>query len=181
MIAREYRCRSESTLKVLKVLCRNYLLAQARVDAPGLASSIAHLNTNATFTPLQALQDTDVAGYLRHAHEQNLISTIEEGRRETQEEFYRVLEERGRRDWEARKKRVFEQLGARVGGENRAVAEMKKGSHGKGLLSVSFADFCSVSRGDCVKCCTENGITDPLPYRLALAHHKALACKCRAR
>ena len=109
------------------------------VDAPALASSIAHLNTQATFSPLQALQDTDVAGYLRHAHEQTLISTIEEGRRETQEEFYRVLEDRGRRDWEARKKRVFEQLGARVGGENRAVADLKKSTHGKNLLSVSVA------------------------------------------
>ncbi|KAI0668697.1 nucleoporin-interacting protein NIC96 [Trametes maxima] len=115
----------------------NYLLAQAKVDAPALANSIAHLNTQTTFSPLQALQDTDVAGYLRHAHEQNLISTIEEGRRETQEEFYRVLEDRGRRDWEARKKRVFEQLGARVGGENRAVAELKKSTHGKNLLSAS--------------------------------------------
>ncbi|KAI0641165.1 nucleoporin-interacting protein NIC96 [Trametes meyenii] len=115
----------------------NYLLAQAKVDAPALANSIAHLNTQTTFSPLQALQDTDVAGYLRHAHEQNLISTIEEGRRETQEEFYRVLEDRGRRDWEARKKRVFEQLGARVGGENRAVAELKKSTHGKNLLSTS--------------------------------------------
>ncbi|KAI0693757.1 nucleoporin-interacting protein NIC96 [Cerioporus squamosus] len=109
----------------------NYLLAQAHVDAPALANSIAHLNTQTTFSPLQALQDTDVAGYLRHAHEQNLISTIEEGRRETQEEFYRVLEDRGRRDWEARKKRVFEQLGARVGGENRAVTELKKRTHGR--------------------------------------------------
>ncbi|PIL30799.1 transporter [Ganoderma sinense ZZ0214-1] len=116
----------------------NYLLAQAHVDASALANSIAHLNTQSTFSPLQALQDTDVAGYLRHAHEQNLISTIEEGRRETQEEFYRVLEDRGRRDWEARKKRVFEQLGARVGGENRAVTELKKSAHGKNLLSASI-------------------------------------------
>lgn len=121
----------------MTVGCRNYLLAQARVDVPGLASSIAHLNTTTTFTPLQALQDTDVAGYLRHAHEQNLISTIEEGRKETQEEFYRVLEERQQRDWEVRKKRVFEQLGGRVGGENMAVAELKKSMHGKSLLSVS--------------------------------------------
>ncbi|KAH9913609.1 nucleoporin-interacting protein NIC96, partial [Amylocystis lapponica] len=115
----------------------NYLLAQAHVDAPALGSSIAHLNTSTTFSPLQALQDTDVAGYLRHAHEQNLISTIEEGRKETQEEFYHVLEDRGQRDWEARKKRVFEQLGGRVRGENRAVAELKKSFHGKGLLSAS--------------------------------------------
>lgn len=115
---------------------RNYLLAQAHVDAPALASSIAHLNPATTFTPLQALQDTDVAGYLRHAHEQNLISTIEEGRKETQEEFYRVLDERGRRGWEAKKRRVFEQLGGRVGSENKAATDLKRSYHGKNSLTV---------------------------------------------
>lgn len=85
---------------------------------------------------MQPLQDTDVAEYLRHAHEQNLISTIEEGRKETQEEFYRVLEERSQRDWEAKKKRLFDELGGRVFGENRAVAEFKKSSHGRSSLLV---------------------------------------------
>ncbi|KAI3609897.1 nucleoporin-interacting protein nic96 [Moniliophthora roreri] len=112
----------------------NYLLAQARVDASGLSSSIAHLNATSTFTPLQAIQDTDVAGYLRHAHEQNLISTIEEGRRETQEAFYQMLEDRMSKDWEAKKKRVFEELGARVKVDNRAMAELKKSFHGKSSL-----------------------------------------------
>ena len=88
---------------------------------PALANSIAHLNTSATFLPLQPLQDTDISGYLRHAHEQNVISTIEEARRETQEEFYRVLEDRGRREWDARKKRVFEELGGRLGGDSALV------------------------------------------------------------
>lgn len=63
---------------------------------------------------MQPLHDTDVNGHLRHAHEQTLISTIEEGRRETQEDFQRVLEERNRKDWEARKKRIFEELGGRA-------------------------------------------------------------------
>lgn len=123
---------------VLRTISRNYLLAQAHVDAPALANSIAHLNTSTTFSPLQALQDTDVAGYLRHAHEQNLISTIEEGRKETQEDFYRSLEEKSNRDWEAKKKRVFEELGGRVGGGNRAVAELKKSFHGKSSLAVRY-------------------------------------------
>lgn len=118
--------------------CRNYLLAQAHVDAPALATSIANLNTTTTFSPLQPLQDTDVTGYLRHAHEQNLISTIEEGRRETQEEFYRTLEEHGRREWEAKKKRVFEELGGRLGGENVAVSDFKKSSYGRNILTVSL-------------------------------------------
>jgi nuclear pore complex protein Nup93 len=106
------------------------------VDASALSNSIAHLNTATTFSPLQPLQDTDVAGYLRHAHEQNLISTIEEARRETQSELYRVLDERVRRDWEAKKIRVFEELGGRVDGESVAIADSKKRLP-KGTQSVS--------------------------------------------
>ncbi|KAF8060888.1 Nup93/Nic96-domain-containing protein [Lyophyllum atratum] len=121
-----------------------YLLAQAHVDASALSDQIAHLNTSTTFSPLQPLQDTDVAGYLRHAHEQNLISTIEEGRKETQEEFYRALEERSQRDWEAKKKRVFEELGGRVGGDNRAMSELKKSTHGKNSLMSSIAPSLSL-------------------------------------
>ncbi|TFK47932.1 nucleoporin-interacting protein NIC96 [Heliocybe sulcata] len=120
----------------------NYLLAQAHVDAPALGASIAHFNPSTTFSPLSALQDTDVSGFLRQAHEQNLISTIEEGRRQTQAEFYRVLEERGRRDWEARKKRVFEELGGRLGGEGgtslgMSMMEGKKGGLGRSVLGAS--------------------------------------------
>ncbi|KAJ4471638.1 Nup93/Nic96-domain-containing protein [Lentinula lateritia] len=51
--------------------------------------------------------DTDVSSFLRHAYQQNLISMIEHGRKETQESFYHI-------DWEVKKKRLFEQLGASV-------------------------------------------------------------------
>lgn len=146
---------------------RNYLLAQAHVDASALSHSIAHLNTSTTFSPLQPLQDTDVAGYLRHAHEQNLISTIEEGRKETQEEFYRTLEERSRRDWEAKKRRVFEELGGRVGGENMAMAELKKSFHGKSTLAVRFSAFVT-----CIPLTRKS--SQALPPQASL-------CKCRTR
>ena len=96
------------------------------------------MNASSTFQPLQPLHDTDVAGYLRHAHEQTLISTIEEGRRETQEEFYRVLEERGRRDWEARKRRVFEELGGRVAADGKANGDMRKSVRAAASLGVSL-------------------------------------------
>ncbi|KAH9487230.1 Nucleoporin NIC96 [Psilocybe cubensis] len=116
----------------------NYLLAQAHVDASALSSSIAHLNTSTTFSPLQPLQDTDVAGYLRIAHEQNLISTIEEGRKETQEEFYRALEDRSHRDWEAKKKRVFEELGDRVSSADRGgMSDLRASTLGKSVLGAS--------------------------------------------
>jgi nuclear pore complex protein Nup93 len=89
------------------------LLARGNVDAIGLARDISELDTAATFQPLQPLADNDVQGYLRHVHEQTLISTIEESRRDTRDEFYRVMEERVRRDWENQKKLIFEELGGR--------------------------------------------------------------------
>ncbi|KAG9017878.1 hypothetical protein FRB93_004689 [Tulasnella sp. JGI-2019a] len=96
----------------------SYLLAQAQIDTSALGSQIANLNTQTTFAPLQPIHDTDVAGFLRHAHEQSLITSIEEGRRETEAEFYRVLEQRMQRDWENRKKRIFEELGVKTGVES---------------------------------------------------------------
>ena len=105
-----------------------------------LSNSIAHLNPSTTFSPLQPLQDTDVAGYLRVAHEQNLSSTIEESRKETQEHFYRVLEERSQRDWETKKKRVFEELGGKVGGgggESRGLGELRGSTYQRNNLMVS--------------------------------------------
>ncbi|KIM32731.1 hypothetical protein M408DRAFT_326475 [Serendipita vermifera MAFF 305830] len=115
----------------------SYLLAQAQVDAGTLANNIAALNTATTFAPLQPLHDTDVAGFLRHAHEQSIISTIEEGRRETLLEFRRVLDERVRRDWEGRKKKIFEELGER---STLLAPDARKGSRGvtsKGVLQAS--------------------------------------------
>ncbi|KAJ2926873.1 hypothetical protein H1R20_g10202, partial [Candolleomyces eurysporus] len=122
----------------------NYLLAQAHVDVSALSNSIAHLNPSTTFSPLQPLQDTDVAGYLRVAHEQNLISTIEESRKETQEQFYRVLEERCQRDWETKKKRVFEELGGKVSGDNRALSELRSSTLQRNNLMSSVGPNLSL-------------------------------------
>lgn len=66
-----------------------------------------------------------------------MISTIEEGRRETQEEFYNMLEERGRRDWEARKKKIFERLGGRSGAAAKITGDLRKSTKAGNALSVS--------------------------------------------
>lgn len=94
------------------------MLAGGNVDANAHADLVANLNTAATFAPLTQLHDADVSGYLRHSHEQTLIACIEEGRRETEQEFYRVLDERVRRDWEVRKKKIFDELGKFNAGES---------------------------------------------------------------
>jgi nuclear pore complex protein Nup93 len=111
------------------------------------------------------LQDTDVAGYLRHAHEQNLISTIEEGRKETQDAFYRVLEERSQHEWEAKKRRVFEELGGRIIGENKAMTELNK-SNGKSNVLVS-------------SCLSLSSLSNPRSSRQA--YLPVLLCRCKAK
>jgi nuclear pore complex protein Nup93 len=50
-------------------------------------------------------------GYIRHTHEQAIISAIEEGRRATTADFYRNLDTKMRRDWEKQKDKLFEELG----------------------------------------------------------------------
>lgn len=50
-------------------------------------------------------------GYIRHTHEQAIISAIEEGRRATTDDFYRNLDSKMRRDWEKQKEQLFEELG----------------------------------------------------------------------
>lgn len=106
-----------------------------------MSNSIAHLNTAATFTPVQPLQDTDIGGYLKHAHEQKVISTMEEGRRETVEQLYRSLEERSSRVWEEQKKRLFEELGDRVGTASKALMETKKAFQKSHAVVSTFTDM----------------------------------------
>ncbi|GAA6006571.1 linker nucleoporin NIC96 [Rhodotorula paludigena] len=88
-----------------------YLLASGGVNADQLSSNINSVNLAGTFEPLVPLSDTDVEGYIRHTHEQAIISAIEEGRRATTADFYRSLDQKMRRDWERQKDKMFEELG----------------------------------------------------------------------
>lgn len=76
-----------------------------------MSRTLNTLDPAAAFAPLQPLHDTDIEGHLRHAHEQTIISAIEEGRRSTVDMFYRNLETNMRKEWEKQKELVFEELG----------------------------------------------------------------------
>ncbi|GAA5992093.1 hypothetical protein JCM11641_002537 [Rhodosporidiobolus odoratus] len=89
----------------------SYFLASGGVNADQLSSNINSVNLTGTFEPLVPLSDTDVEGYLRHTHEQAIISAIEENRRQTTSDFYRNLDVKMRRDWEKQKEKLFEELG----------------------------------------------------------------------
>ncbi|GAA6021747.1 hypothetical protein JCM10207_008563 [Rhodosporidiobolus poonsookiae] len=92
-----------------------YLLASGGVNADQLQSNINAVNLQGTFEPLVPLSDTDVEGYLRHTHEQAIISAIEEGRRATTADFYKSLDRKMRRDWDRQKEKLFEELGRHQG------------------------------------------------------------------
>jgi hypothetical protein len=88
------------------------MLASGGVNADQLSAHINQLNNpSITFEPLLPLSDTDIEGYLKHTHEQTIISAIEEGRRSTQADFYRKLESTSRNNWEKQKEKLFEELG----------------------------------------------------------------------
>ncbi|GAA5930513.1 hypothetical protein JCM3775_003790, partial [Rhodotorula graminis] len=101
-----------------------YLLASGGVNADQLSSNINTVNLAGTFEPLVPLSDTDVEGYVRHTHEQAIISAIEEGRRATTADFYRNLDTKMRREWERQKEKMFDELGrhqAQAGPSNEAL------------------------------------------------------------
>lgn len=106
----------------------HYLLAGGGVNADELGRTINAVDLKGTFEPLQPLHDADVEvsavanpdrlsltrsacqGFLRHEHEQSIISSIEEGRRQTVQQFYDRLDQSLRQDWARQKEALFEEL-----------------------------------------------------------------------
>jgi nuclear pore complex protein Nup93 len=101
---------------VFAVSLSHNLLAHGGVDSHLVASTLQAVgDLSSAFSPLHPLPDTDIAGYLQHAHEQTIISAIEEGRRATVSDFYRDFDKRMKDDWERQKEQVFEELGRHSG------------------------------------------------------------------
>ncbi|KAL7008453.1 nuclear pore complex subunit [Cystobasidiomycetes sp. EMM_F5] len=95
------------------------------------------------------LQDTDLEGHLRHAHEQTIISVIEEGRRATIDQFYASLESSMRRDWEKQKELVFEELGRHAASSNstdNTLSSSRSASSRKGFAGKDTFDFVSIPK-----------------------------------
>ncbi|KAI5474853.1 nuclear pore complex protein Nup93, partial [Pseudohyphozyma bogoriensis] len=126
-----------------------YLLAAGGVNADQLSSTIKDVNLIGTFEPLLPLSDTDVEGYLRHTHEQTIISSIEEGRRQTTADFYRNLDGQMRKEWEKQKEKLFEELGRHQAGPSSGAAietPRRKGAGGgfdRGLPTTPVASATS--------------------------------------
>ncbi|CAO1614488.1 unnamed protein product [Sympodiomycopsis kandeliae] len=89
----------------------HYFLASAGIDAYTLAQNVNQTTIASAFEPLEPLQDTDVHGRLQHEQQQIILSAIDEGRRETLEDFNKSLARALHSRWSRQKKRIFEELG----------------------------------------------------------------------
>ncbi|WFD29131.1 nuclear pore complex subunit [Malassezia sp. CBS 17886] len=89
----------------------HYLLASGGIDAARLTSAIQQTDIANTFEPLQPVYDTDIDGYVRHEHEQVILSLIEESRRQTLDDFDQTLRANLHRDWQEQKRHLLEEIG----------------------------------------------------------------------
>ncbi len=104
----------------------HYLLASGGIDATQLSNAIQQSNIANTFEPLQPVYDTDMDGFIRHEHEQVILSMIEEGRRTAQEDFQQDLSRSLHRDWQTRKQRILEELGQHRTQDNSSQASFRR-------------------------------------------------------
>ncbi|KAG0211674.1 Nup93/Nic96-domain-containing protein [Mortierella sp. GBAus27b] len=89
----------------------HFFLAKGGIDANAIGTTLNNINLRSTFEPFQPIHDTDTEAFLRHQHEQIIINTIDESRRETVMDFDSNFETTLNYDWERTKKRIFEELG----------------------------------------------------------------------
>ncbi|KAI8801484.1 Nup93/Nic96-domain-containing protein [Cladochytrium replicatum] len=92
-----------------------YLFANRGFDPERISDVLnsIHIATapSSTFESLSPLHETDLEGYVRHAHEMVIVGAVEEVRRAAVREFEEGFERAGRVEWERAKRRAFEELG----------------------------------------------------------------------
>lgn len=103
---------SNDVLSQTNPVSSRYLMPHGTSDATELPEAIQATRIAKAFEPLRPLADTDVAGYLRHEHEQVILSCLEESRCGTQDAFYRTLDYSLDNSWDAQKRHIVEDLGA---------------------------------------------------------------------
>ena len=89
---------------------------------------------------------TVIQSFLRHSHEQVILSAIEEGRRETLHDFHRNLAKSQTREWEQQKMRILEELGQHQNGEGSNEARLGASTRA-GLDESGFRSSRGLSMG----------------------------------
>ncbi|KAF0314261.1 Nuclear pore complex protein Nup93 [Amphibalanus amphitrite] len=86
------------------------LLGSKGVDLPALSMRLDALDASRTFQPLEPVQDTDIAGFLRNERENAVLTVIEQSRKETFEAVDRAHYEAFSSCWELAKHRLLSTL-----------------------------------------------------------------------
>ena len=86
------------------------LLAGRGFDSDRISQTLQQIHVAQAFEPMQALEDTDVDGFLRNEHELLLLGTIEEMRERCLQDHDAAFESAFHDDWEQQKRVVFESL-----------------------------------------------------------------------
>ncbi|KAG0348404.1 hypothetical protein BG004_005245 [Podila humilis] len=119
----------------------HFFLAKGGVDANVMHSQMSSINLKPTFEPFQPMYDTDTEAFLRNQHEQAIINTIDESRRETVQDFDANFETSLNNDWEKTKKRIFEELGQSMDDNKDHRAKSFRASTSLGLSQSTLAGF----------------------------------------
>ncbi|KAI9241954.1 MAG: NIC-domain-containing protein [Podila humilis] len=136
----------------------HFFLAKGGVDANVMHSQMSSINLKPTFEPFQPMYDTDTEAFLRHQHEQAIINTIDESRRETVQDFDSNFESSLNNDWERTKKRIFEELGQSVGVDGKDLASRSFRASTSLGLSQALKPYYSVVNRLCEHRLQGNGI-----------------------
>ena len=73
---------SIAVTNTITVVSRSILLGSKGVDLPALSLRLEALDASRTFQPLEPVQDTDIAGFLRNERENAVLTVIEQSRKE---------------------------------------------------------------------------------------------------
>ncbi|KAF9928608.1 hypothetical protein FBU30_002283 [Linnemannia zychae] len=125
-----------------------FFLAKGGIDANAINTTLNSINLKSTFEPFQPIHDTDTDSFLRHQHEQIIINTIDESRRETVMDFDSNFETSLNHDWERTKKRIFEELGQNQGQGGRSDTDLGQSTRSfRGQASLVQSQIGSYTPG----------------------------------
>ncbi|KAF8931015.1 hypothetical protein BGZ58_007898 [Dissophora ornata] len=114
--------------------------SRAGIDPTLTNTTLNAINLRSTYEPFQPIHDTDTEAFLRNQHEQIMVSTIDESRRETVVDFDSNFETSLNYDWERTKKRIFEELGHGQGEAVGSTTGLRQSTNGfRGSASLGFS------------------------------------------
>lgn len=86
------------------------LLSSKGVELPILSQQLQSLNTRRTFEPIEPINETDIAGFLKNEKENAILTVIEDSKRHTFDTVEKMFWERLEDDWEHEKQRILNSL-----------------------------------------------------------------------